>query len=123
MENRSLPHAGQIEIRYHGVWKPFCDNYWTLQDAHVACRMLGYSQGAVLSLRRHQSVNSDAWDTQISCIGTETSIDQCKLQHWGENGCSSNYRGGAVCLSKGIHSIAKTVSSNNENPENFLQQV
>ena len=26
-----------------GVWSPLCDNEWTLQDATVVCRELGYT--------------------------------------------------------------------------------
>ena len=29
--------------RNEGVWSPPCDNEWTLQDATVVCRELGYT--------------------------------------------------------------------------------
>ncbi|XP_031565170.1 deleted in malignant brain tumors 1 protein-like isoform X2 [Actinia tenebrosa] len=101
MANSSLPHAARIEIRYHGVWKSLCDGYWSLQDSHVVCRMFSYTDGAAFAIQGYQSTTGDAWDTQISCSGTETSIDKCKIRHWGESDCSSDYRAGVVCLSKG----------------------
>ena len=34
--------AGNVLIYYAGRWGSICDDGWTLQNAHVACRMLGY---------------------------------------------------------------------------------
>ena len=31
-----------VEMCSNGVWSPLCDNDWTLQDATVICRELGY---------------------------------------------------------------------------------
>ena len=32
-----------VEMCSNGVWSPLCDNHWTLQDATIVCRELGYS--------------------------------------------------------------------------------
>lgn len=34
-----------VEMYSKGMWSPVCDNNWTVADATVACRELGY-QGA-----------------------------------------------------------------------------
>ena len=38
--NNSSPQL--VEMCYEGVWSPVCDSNWTLQDATVVCRELGY---------------------------------------------------------------------------------
>ena len=30
-----------------GVWSPVCDNNWTVQDATVVCRELGYTSSGI----------------------------------------------------------------------------
>ena len=32
-----------------GVWSPVCDNNWTIQDATVVCRELGYTSPGTYS--------------------------------------------------------------------------
>ena len=37
-----------------GVWSPVCDYDWTLQDATVVCRQLGYSfLGTIITISMH----------------------------------------------------------------------
>ena len=34
---------GRVQICEENVWKNLCDINWTMQDAQVTCRSLGYS--------------------------------------------------------------------------------
>ncbi len=41
----TLQSEGRLEIYENGVWRTVCNRHWNWDDAHVACRQLGFVQG------------------------------------------------------------------------------
>ena len=44
---------GRLEICYDEEWGTICDDMWSINDASVACRQLGFSAGSWLSTVPH----------------------------------------------------------------------
>ena len=41
-----LVSEGRVEIKYRYSWGTICDDHWTLREANVVCRSLGYGSAA-----------------------------------------------------------------------------
>lgn len=38
---------GRVEMKYRNEWRTICDDHWTLKEANVICRFLGFGSAAV----------------------------------------------------------------------------
>ncbi len=94
--------TGRVEILYHGYWGTICDNSWSIQDANVACRQLGYQYAVrALSGSLVPDGTGPIWLSYVGCSGSEESLSSCYHSGWGSNYCSHSQDAGVECSSTG----------------------
>ncbi|XP_067995180.1 macrophage receptor MARCO isoform X1 [Melanerpes formicivorus] len=86
---------GRVEIFHQGSWGTICDDGWSIQDANVVCRMLGYSQAT--SAFTASAGSGQIWLDDVNCSGHEYSITECQKPDWGVNNCSHSEDAGVEC--------------------------
>lgn len=101
-----LPYEGRLEVFFFGVWGTVCDDRFTVVDGAVACRQLGYNDGAEKtettgsSLRFEPGTGFIIMDG-LECKGTENKIGECPFNGWGLNDCTHYEDVAVICkLSK-----------------------
>ncbi|XP_033742175.1 LOW QUALITY PROTEIN: low-density lipoprotein receptor-related protein 4-like [Pecten maximus] len=97
----SNPYEGRVEVYHNGRWGTICDDHWSGENAAVICGMMGFGRdgaGAVAAAGfGHAPSYAHIWLDEVNCTGTETIIDQCPSNGWGQNDCSHNEDAGVVC--------------------------
>ena len=91
---------GRVEVYYSGVWGTVCDNGWDIEDAHVVCRMLGFSRAlqAVRSANFGKGTGLVLLEN-VGCRGNEKTLVNCSHNGWGKNNCDHYEDAGVVCSS------------------------
>ncbi|KAL5493195.1 hypothetical protein EMCRGX_G014337 [Ephydatia muelleri] len=92
------PSSGRVEVQYYGVWGTVCDDDWDINDANVVCRQLGYNGTARASTNAEFGQgNGTIWMDNVTCTGSESSLDQCPFNGWGIQNCVFGHDAGVVC--------------------------
>ena len=87
---RPKPVRGRIEVAQEGRFGTVCDDYWTLDDAHVACKSMGHAAGQTLFTRSHfggAAMGVPIWYDDMRCTGAEAKLKDCR-RNPGEHNCS-----------------------------------
>ncbi len=78
--------TGRLEVLHNGQWGTICDDSWTIVNARVACRQLGYPGAAGYAA---EGAGSDPiWLDQLVCGGNEETLQECTSDGWGVHDCS-----------------------------------
>ncbi|XP_060575863.1 uncharacterized protein LOC132733271, partial [Ruditapes philippinarum] len=80
---------GVVEVKLNDVHRGYiCDDDWDDNDATVACKMLGYTNGWA-NFQKPQEVNKSLpiLLDNVQCRGEELSLADCKHNGWGSHDC------------------------------------
>ncbi|KAJ8407595.1 hypothetical protein AAFF_G00274520 [Aldrovandia affinis] len=91
-------NEGRVEIFYKGEWGSICDDDFSLANAHVLCRHLGFvSATGWTHSAKYGKGTGKIWLDNVQCTGSEKSIDMCKSRGWGNSDCTHDEDAGVIC--------------------------
>ncbi|XP_067098885.1 lysyl oxidase homolog 3B isoform X2 [Osmerus mordax] len=91
-------NEGRVEVFYKGEWGTICDDDFSLANANVLCRQLGFvsATGWTHSAKYGKGLGK-IWLDNVQCNGGEKSIELCKSRGWGNSDCTHDEDAGVVC--------------------------
>ena len=91
-----------------------CDDSFTLIDADVVCRQLGFASAiSVLTTVPIESASTIIWLDDLGCSGAENSLSNCSSSGWGVHNCVFSENVGIECSN----------SSSNTNGSDIIRLV
>ncbi|XP_038052383.1 deleted in malignant brain tumors 1 protein-like [Patiria miniata] len=110
--NGSNPYEGRVEVYYQDQWGTVCDDGWSIEDANVICRQLGYPPASQAWQSGHFGQGSGPIVLSIvACNGNESNIDQCNHSGWLPNGCSHAEDAAVTCGDNHVNSTSEPIVS------------
>ncbi|XP_068194593.1 lysyl oxidase homolog 3B isoform X2 [Antennarius striatus] len=96
-------NEGRVEISYKGEWGTICDDDFSLANANVLCRQMGFvSATGWAHSAKYGKGQGKIWLDNVLCNGGEKSIEFCKSRGWGNSDCTHDEDAGVVCKDERI---------------------
>ena len=96
--NGSAANEGRVEMWYVDRWHTVCDDSWSIADANVACRQLGYHEAAQAHPRAYFGQGSgEILLDDLECNGTEKSLFKCARNELFVHNCGHYEDAGVTC--------------------------
>ena len=93
-------HQGRIEVLHRGEWGTVCDDNFDIDDAHVACKQMGFGGAKSIKKFNPGKSSSPIHLDDLECTGKERSLFECPHSRIGVNNCDHNEDVGVVCTGK-----------------------
>jgi len=85
-------------VFYNGEWGTVCDDGWDTADATVVCRQLGFYSSVEAYRSAHYGQGTGSiWLSRLSCIGNESSLNECSQFSVGTKNCTHSDDAGVYC--------------------------
>ncbi|XP_078612620.1 scavenger receptor cysteine-rich domain-containing protein DMBT1-like isoform X2 [Branchiostoma floridae x Branchiostoma japonicum] len=89
---------GRVEVYYSGYWGTVCDDNFGWQEARVVCRELGFTDYNSYQQNAYYGQGSGPiWMDDLSCSGSESSLQYCPHLGWGSHNCGHSEDIGVSC--------------------------
>ena len=89
-------YNGRVEIIVSDIRGTICSDFFTLTNAHVICRQLGFP--GALSVVSFGPGSGQIWLDDVQCTGDEVSIEMCMHNGFGVHNCQHDNDVGIVCI-------------------------
>ena len=94
---------GRVEFLHNGTWGTVCDDGWSLPDAYVVCRSLGFYRAiSATCCSSFGEGSGDIYLDNVECTGTEARLEDCPHLGIGIHNCLPSQHAGVVCSNTGI---------------------
>ena len=94
--------TGRVEVYHEGEWGTICDDNWSIKNAHVVCRQLGYLYAVrVLPISQVPDGSGRIWMDEVRCTGSEENLLLCHHIGFGRHDCGHVEDVGVECTSVG----------------------
>ncbi|XP_056327188.1 lysyl oxidase homolog 3B isoform X5 [Danio aesculapii] len=117
-------NEGRIEVFYKGEWGTICDDDFSLANAHVLCRQLGFvsATGWTHSAKYGKGAGK-IWLDNVQCSGSETSVSVCKSRGWGNSDCTHDEDAGVICKDERLPGFVDSNIIEVQVDENRVEEV
>uniref|UniRef100_A0A8C2K692 Lysyl oxidase homolog n=1 Tax=Cyprinus carpio TaxID=7962 RepID=A0A8C2K692_CYPCA len=110
-------YEGRLEVFYNNEWGTICDDDFSIEAAHVACRELGFLGAVAWSpSAKFGQGEGRIWLDNVHCTGGEKSLAECPSNGFGVSDCRHSEDVGVVCNQKRIPGHRFTNTMNNNQP-------
>ncbi|XP_062296481.1 lysyl oxidase homolog 3B [Scomber scombrus] len=117
-------NEGRVELFYKGEWGTICDDDFSISNANVLCRQLGFvsATGWTHSAKYGKGLGK-IWLDNVLCNGGEKSIEFCKSRGWGNSDCTHDEDAGVVCKDERIPGFVDPNVIDAQVDENKVEEV
>nr|XP_046268866.1 lysyl oxidase homolog 3B isoform X2 [Scatophagus argus] len=117
-------NEGRIELFYKGEWGTICDDDFSIANANVLCRQLGFvSATGWTHSAKYGKGQGKIWLDNVLCNGGEKSIESCKSRGWGSSDCTHDEDAGVVCKDERIPGFVDSNVIDAHVDENKIEEV
>uniref|UniRef100_A0A6J0SI20 Lysyl oxidase homolog n=1 Tax=Pogona vitticeps TaxID=103695 RepID=A0A6J0SI20_9SAUR len=96
-------NEGRVEIFYNSQWGTVCDDDFSIHNAHVVCKELGYMEAiSWLPGSKYGKGEGPIWMDNVYCTGRESTLAACSSNGWGVSDCKHTEDVSVVCSEKRI---------------------
>ena len=93
-------YEGRVEVFHRDSWGTVCDAHWTVKEANVVCRQLGFEAGASAAVRSAGFGEGigNIWMDEVNCVGHERRLIDCNHLGLGKHNCDHSKDAGVICI-------------------------